>query len=371
MTGLLIDTMTERADALDAPTLDPLTIVAAGQRRVTRRRTTLAASGAAVALAGAVLIPHLGRAQSADDEVSDVAAAFADHEPSYAVDSTVHIDGRTFDVGHRVRALVQTDSGVVFTDSGGDVFAADGVDVRAVGHTDPSRFGQRLVTDGSHVGWLDTAAERFVVLDQATLDRETLPAQPVEDSAFTTRPLALDDDVVYAVDARGLFAWDLGSGDVVISDTAQPADSFFDVKNGVAITRWNKGGTPGDLSSSEVRFGDRVLPLVRVLSGQNMVLSPDGSRAAAELDPDSIVIDTDAVTAATLTAPGYEFVVGYRWRDNESFYALGLETVGGDYRAMPISILQCFAATAACAPTVRDAATYEHLALPIGVPFED
>ena len=131
-----------------------------------------------------------------------MAAAFAAHEPSYAVDQTIHIDGDTFDVGHRVRALVQTDRGVVFTDPDGDVYAADGEAEDRIGHTDRSRVGQRLVADGSRVAWLDAPGARFVTVDQATGREETVPAQPLA-GEFAAHPLAIDGNVVYGVDARG------------------------------------------------------------------------------------------------------------------------------------------------------------------------
>ena len=74
-------------------------------------------------------------------------------------------------------------------------------------------------------------------------------------------------------------------------------------------------------------FGDRALPLVRVLGGQTMVLSPDGSKAAVELDPDAIVVDMgtrdqqDAHGAGATPSSR-----AYQWRDNDSFFALGLTT---------------------------------------------
>ena len=227
------------------------------------------------------------------------------------------------------------------------------------------------MADGARVAWLDTTAERFVTLDQGTGDRETLPAQPIEGSEFGARPLAVDGDVVYAVDARGLFGWNLAAGRVSVGDIEPRGDEAFDVKDGSAATGWGGRGSVGTVESVPTRFGDALLPLVRVTGGQTAEVSPDGSRAVVELDPESVVVDLEDGTSATLSAPGFDFVAGYQWRDDGSFFALGLSSTRGPLASMPISILECQAASATCAPVVPEAGTYEHLALPFGLPFED
>ena len=83
----------------------------------------------------------------------DLAAAFVAHTPSYAVGSEVTVDGTTFDVGRTVRAYVQTDVGIVFSDAEGSVWAANGADVTEVGTVNAKV--PRLVADGSRVGWVE------------------------------------------------------------------------------------------------------------------------------------------------------------------------------------------------------------------------
>ena len=164
MTGLLKDVMHDRADSLDPPELDVAAMVRDGERRAARRRAALgglaglAAAAAAVVAVGAPSLWPSGTRTATTTSESPFAAAFDAHEPAYALGATVHVDGRTFDVGRDVVAMVQSDAGVVFTDREGAVWAADGdgapLEVGRTHARHPS-----LETDGSLVAWTERDGE--------------------------------------------------------------------------------------------------------------------------------------------------------------------------------------------------------------------
>ena len=157
MTGQLTDLMHERADRLERRDLDLEQIVREGDKRVQRRRTALVGGVAALAVAAAVAIPALVGGGGPGDDTTvidpDLAAAFVAHTPSYALGSEVTVDGTTFDVGRTVRAYVQTDVGIVFSDAEGTVWAANGADVTEVGTVNAKV--PRLVADGTRVGGVE------------------------------------------------------------------------------------------------------------------------------------------------------------------------------------------------------------------------
>ena len=102
MTELLKDLMHDRADTLGAPDLDVQGIVREGHRRVHRRRTAVVGAGVAAAVVAAIAVPTLlPEASQRATEEPTLSAAFTAREASYAIGSEVHIDGLTFDVGHR------------------------------------------------------------------------------------------------------------------------------------------------------------------------------------------------------------------------------------------------------------------------------
>jgi hypothetical protein len=167
MTGLLNEVMRERADALNAPAFDIAGLVREGERRVRRRRVVLAGALAALVVAAGLVAPHAVRGDDRDAVDPDLATAFGAHSPAYAVGSSVTVDGHTFDVGRRVRAFVQTNVGVVFSDASGNVWAASGPDPVLVGRIDAG--GPRLVSDGARAAWVEPdEVPTFAVLDQTS-----------------------------------------------------------------------------------------------------------------------------------------------------------------------------------------------------------
>lgn len=376
MTKLLEETLADKAAQLPPPGLDAQAIITTGRCRAARRRNLAVGLSTGVVALAAALVPLVGPESRpggrASDDPGRFAAAFAAHDPSYAVGSIVHIDGRSFDVGHRVRAMVQTGAGIVFTDPSGAVYAADGSGVAKVGTSDDDSSAHLLlVADADSVAWVDPGDDpRFVVLDQSTGEQRSVPMTPgPAGSEFRPRPLALDGATLYAVDGRGVIALDVATG-AVSQTSLHGAASFLDVKNGVAITRLNQGGHPGRLVADELTVGDRTVPLTRVLGGQSMVLSPDGSKAVVELDPNAQLVDTANTTGVLLKAPGYAYATGYQWRDNQSFFAIGLKSTDGDVFHEPIDLLECQVATASCTTVVTAAGTAQDLAVPLGIAFE-
>ena len=242
MTGLLSDVMHERAEGLERTTIDVAGIVREGDKRVRRRRTAVLGGAAALTLAVAVAVPALVGGGGPGDDTTvidpDLAAAFVAHAPSYAVGSEVTVDGTTFDVGRTVRAYVQTDVGVVFSDAEGTVWAANGADVTEVG-TVNAKVPQ-LVADGSRVGWVEPGdPPAFVVYDQSTGETVRDPLQnvagmsDVRDGQDAAVMYALDGDLAYVKTQQGAAAWNTATGDLTFLDPEANGFTITDAKNGL------------------------------------------------------------------------------------------------------------------------------------------
>lgn len=337
MTELLKDTMSERADALGPPYLDVLGMVREGNRRVARRRSTLLVAGAAAAVVAALAVPALrpDAPQRATDERS-VAAAFSAHEPTYAIGSEVHIDGRTFDVGRPVRAFVQTTVGVVFTDKDGTVWASDGSRTDKVGRTDATY--PRLEADGSRAAWVEHPAggpPEFAALDQSTGEVEhatydtTGDAGPTE---YSDALFAVDGSDIYFRDSRGIVRWNVVSGDQ--TSLGRPLGlEIDDVSLGMIAQDVEAEDGTGSYAFGP-GFGDTPSDFYHTLA-----LSPDGTLALGESAPDTPALaDTANGRVSPLDVPGYGFFAGYGWVDDDTFVGIGVDEPSD---STPVDLLEC------------------------------
>jgi hypothetical protein len=374
MTGLLTDVMHDRADSLDAPTLDVAAMVRDGERRVARRRlrTTgtvgLAAAAAAVVAVGA---PALWSGGSTTATESTFAAAFEAHSPAYAVGSTVHVDGRTFDVGRDVHAMVQTDAGVVFTDPNGAVWATDG-------STEPVEVGRTharhpsLETDGSLVAWTERRGDMpiYAALDQAAgtdVVRYSLSARrgmgELRDERDPALVYAVDGADVYVRDSRGLVAWDPVSGAERVLGPAG-GSTVEDVKAGLIAHTTSAG--PG---RTTYRVGPALGEGTRLDAWNGFALSPDGRWLIGEDEPDEAALfDTTTGRMTDASVDGYSFFVGYGWADEDTYVGLGLNE---PYDAASVDLLTCDVG-GGCAVTAAGIGTFEDgVVIPLGTSMDE
>ena len=157
----LTQLLAERAGALEPPRLDPLDVVADGERRVQRRRR-LVAAGASVALAvtiGATTLVLGNRA----DRTSPTQGG--DARPlTYGQGQILHLGEREIDTGLDYLSLDVTDDGAALTTLDGKIWFTDGTEVEEVGAT----LGGRVTPQDLYgVGWPVSRPRDWVVNDSS------------------------------------------------------------------------------------------------------------------------------------------------------------------------------------------------------------
>jgi hypothetical protein len=356
MTGLLSDLMRERADVLEAPHLDVTGIVREGDKRVRRRRTAVVGGVAALGVAAALAVPVVlggGDGPTAVDRDPELVAAFAAHSPSYAVGSEITIDGITFDVGHTVRAYVQTDAGAVFSDPDGMVWAADGATVEELGRINAEV--PHLVADGTRAAWVTPGdIPAFTVFDQSTGETVRDPLQNVDgmsdvrDGKNSAVVYALDGETAYVKTQQGAAAWDTATGDLTFLDTEANGFSIIDAEQGqIVYTRDDQGIFVG----SDLRNGTKVDLWTAYL------LSPDGRYLLGEPESDDVrVYDIARGQSLPKDDLGYEYLGGYDWIDADHYAAIGFTETNGEG---PIDVLSCTVSSGSCDKVAEDIGTLE------------
>jgi hypothetical protein len=268
MTGLLRDTMNERADAAGRPHLDLGAIIEDGDRRVRRRR--VAASGA-IAVAAAAVVAAVAFTPAALDSDSDRPPAvgapdgpFARDLPTYAVGSQIHYGDDVLRLDHQVRSFVQTDAGFVYSAPEGQVMFTDGHDERQIGSTDSA--GNALAADdsGPYVAWLDPtgpAGPEFVVYDtsrgeEAVRTADGIAADPQAQNDINTMAavIAIDGGTVYWHDSIGVQAYDIASGAITTVQGGADANWLDDVESGV-LAHQRDLHYRGDAGSQQIVVG--------------------------------------------------------------------------------------------------------------------
>ena len=370
MTGLLSDVMHERAEGLERTAVDVAGIVREGDKRVRRRRTVALGGAAALTLAVAVAVPAVVGGGGPGDDTTvidpDVAAAFVAHAPSYAVGSAITVDGITFDVGRTVRAYVQTDVGIVFSDAEGSVWAANGADVTEVGTVNAKV--PRLVADGSRVGWVEPGdPPAFVVYDQATGETVRDPLQnvagmsDVRDGKDAAVVYALDGDVAYVKTQQGAAAWNTATGDLTFLDTEANGFTITDAKNG--LIAYQPAGAEDD---PVIRVGKTLDSGTEIALWAAYDLSPDGRYLMGEAESDDVrIFDTGTGEAMPKDDYGYAYFGGYQWIDSQHYAALGFHE---PFESDLVDILSCTVVTGVCTPVAEDVGSIgDGLAIPIGI----
>ncbi len=208
----LRDLMASRADAVDPPVLDPLAVVADGERRV-RSRRRLTAAGAALAL-----VVTVGTATVVADRGDERLAPSGPIEwapgtrpLTWGEGQTIHLGDREVDTGMDFLSLDVTDDGAAFTTLDGGIWFTDGSGIEQIGTTQGGigftaiRPRDRVVNDsaGSLLAWLEYPTGRsgrteLVVFDSG--QGAVLGRAPVENESGVI-------DGVAAVVGRQVFTW--------------------------------------------------------------------------------------------------------------------------------------------------------------------
>lgn len=366
MTPRLTDVMHDRADQLGAPLVDLDAVVAAGKGRVRRRRAVTGAAvatGTAAVLVGAFALSGLGPGTPSPTIQQPFAAAFAESTPAYALGKDVHIDGRQFSVPTEVHAFVQTTHGVVYSDRAGAVWSADGdTDARKIGTTDPDE--PRLAADASSAAWAQGGEEgsAFVVVDQS--DGE-VAAVPATGNLQRVGVYALDGTTVYGRDTRGVVKADLATGTTTVLMPWSGDVELVDVEDGLIAYRAPTTPESRDMVSRVTR----TVGEGGEIEAWNMLdLSDDGARILGETDPDEFaVFDVASGTHETIRVPGYEFIVGYRWLDADTYLMIGMNP---PYENAKVDLLECEVG-GACAVVLDQVGSFDDdLVLSFGEPMD-
>lgn len=364
MNRLLTDSMRERADALNEYRPDLMAIVTQGDVRVRRRRTGVVLGGAATLMTVAILpaLVHAGSESRRVDAAGSVAGGVI-----WSEGSVVHRKDRTVDLGREIHAFVQSDRGYVFSDPTMSVWSwVDGQLSQVGAMRDDWR--QRLVAEESYAAWLDVSEPQwgFVILDQRTGERVTVPAEVPEGvmgtDADTDPQLSrlrdyinvqtIDGATLYALDARGILAIDVEDGSVDV--LRQPATRQLvvdDVEDGHFLF---SEATDGRAHHWKTYAGNDLSPTSTSLGVQGGDLSPGSgyvmSENSAGASDDFTVIDLSS--NAPLPAGDkaeYDFFTGYAWLDADTYAAYGV-SIDRTERRPTVVLLSCEVSTGDCTP---------------------
>jgi hypothetical protein len=353
MTGLLRDTMNERADAAGYPHLDLDAIIDNGDRRVRRRR--IAAGGATVAAAAAVVAAvalgpgALDLRGDGAQPIGPTTGQFAEDRPAYAVGSQIHYGSEVLGIGpYQIRSFVQTDDGFVATTSRDEVLFTDGATTLTIGSTESE--GSQLAADssGSYVGWVDSSAgpaPEFVVYDTAAREEVVRTAQgsradPRAQQRLATASvmIAIDGGVAYWHDGSGIQAYDIAAGTVTTVEDGADASWLFDVESGQYARR--------SFDDISVTVGADPQADGPNFQGSRGYLTPDAARVATLGGDQSLVFDVATGDDVTPPHPAYPYVVFNQWLDDDRLTFLGMTDPTSP--GMTFDLLVCTVTGQAC-----------------------
>ncbi|MDX6262204.1 MAG: hypothetical protein QOH84_3892 [Kribbellaceae bacterium] len=376
MTDLLKDTLTERADRAQPLPLDLDAIISTGDRRLRRRRVVAIAGTAMVTLA--VLITGLTLIRPATDQPAPASIPFTERRATYAVGSEIHFGRDVISIGpKKVNALVQTDSGFVFTAAGEPgLFLANGKQVRRIG-TGPGNGALTVAGDGNLVGWVETFEDRneSVVYDVAAgreLVRTPIGNQrgPLFDPVDQPRIIAIDGDFAYLGTFRGVYRWDLKTGQAQTVGKNISPDAIRTVVNIRHLYQVPliapDDGTSLALADNPSDGTGRPYP------GQQGWLSPTADYLlTAPNDPQHItpppaalrLFQTDTGKELTLSHPGHPRLIFSQWLTNDTFTAAGLRTTAPN---SPVDLLTCSLNSLTCQTTTPAISTLTFTETPTG-----
>ena len=370
--------MRDRAAATGAPDLDLDAIIAAGDRRVRRRRAVAGVGVAAALVAAVVAAPAIvDRINVGDKDVqpTNPTGAFVTRTPTYAVGTTIFYGDDAIDVSpHDVTALVQTDYGFVFTAEQGDhqnVYFTDATDTTKIGETtrDP---GTWLAADdsGPYVEWVDTQGQplpEFVVYDTdagkevARTSEGNKRVDQVADELDLARVHAIDGTTAYWHSSAGTVAYDLTAGTQEVIRAHTSPSYLFDVSNGVFAS------SSQDLSTAVTRELGSDRPFVPGIGEPQ--LSPYGTYVMTMPQQSSKVFETATQRDVTPVAQRYHVVLMTQWLDDDRYAAIG--TKGDNIYRDPVAQLVCSITEGTCTVERTAIGTIDEVVFPVGGSLTD
>jgi hypothetical protein len=333
MNDLLRDTFAERADGIEPPPLDLDGIVAAGNRRISRRRALTVLGGAVATAAVAVGTATVVRPRDARPQPAR-AVPFTQRRPTFALGNNIHYGNEVISIApYKINAFVQTDTGFVFLDSGNNIHIVDRDGIRGLG-----KGAWNLTADhrGSLVAWVEGFNDHCesVVYDVAA-DRELVRTPvgnkipPNASLAYGPEIVAIDGNDAYFGTLDGLYRWDI---------TTNKGELIADVSP-VAVRTVVTGQFVYQLPLSQALTGTS-LAIAKTVSattparftGQQAFLSPGAKYLVTEPDDARPGIQPlwadllmyEATTARPTPRPkAYSSMFFGQWLDDETFVAAG------------------------------------------------
>lgn len=370
MTTELRDLMTERTDRLAPPALDVASMMGTAERRIRRRRWSAATGVAALGVLAAVVVPGQWGGDGSDRRVAGPTTREA--PIAWVNGSVLHTSpgGGQLELGHRPVAIAQGESGHVFVDSKGTVHAVIDDEVLEVGRVGTPKQA-RLVADGDVVTWVDTSGDQpaYAALDlSAGTGVVRLPfsgsesSMPAEKLGATEAIAAVDGQTVYLHTTSGADAWQpFASADERVPVAVADGDAsilVLDVKNGVfhyQRSTWDRHREDRDyLVGPDLTSGV-------TLESWDGILSPDGRHLMSETADENWLSDTATGDRLPFDPGSYDFAVGYRWLDEDTYAAIAMKTPD----ATQFDLLRCELTTGACETEV-EGQDQTQLLLPFG-----
>lgn len=364
MTEKLRTLLHEQADSVDFALPDLERMASDGDRRLRRRRGTVVCGIAAAVVLASVAATHVGGAGGGDHSAPVVThPETTARVVAWSKGPVIHAGDRTIDVGHEVRAFVETSAGYVVADTDGVVWSVVDGHATQVGTTDAKH--PRLVADpaGSLAAWATTGLDGpgLHTVDQATDEVGSPVAAPNATGVLD----ALSGSTVYFHDRRGAVALDLSTLDEQVVDPAGPGETFEG--HGVVAAHDGTLAMKADGGTLLGASRDHAVLLDQAY-GSIGAFSPDGTYYSNDADSPSV---WDVGTGKQVPLPGmagYAFATGYDWLDDRTLVLIA-EKGDGD----PMVLVTC---------TIPDGTSCEQVAtlgdvdapdfqLPVGRPIGD
>jgi hypothetical protein len=375
MTDLLKDTLTDHADRAQPSPLDLDAIISTGDRRLRRRRVLATAGTAMITLA--VVITGLTLLKPAEDQPAPVSTPFTERRATYATGTEIHFGQDIISTApYKLSAFVQTDSGFVFTTKAG-LFVADGKHIRRLSAHAGDLTDLTSATHGNLVGWVEDFADRSesVIYDVAAgreLVRTPIGNQrgPLFDPVDRPRVIAIDGDYAYLGTFKGVYRWDLKTGQ---AQTVGKNISPDDIRTVVNIRHLYQVPLIAPDDGTSLALADNPSDGTgHPYPGQQGWLSPTADYLlTAPNDPRHVspppaalrLFQTATGKELSLTHPGHPLLIFSQWLTNDTFTAAGLRTTTAN---SPVDLLTCSVTSLTCQTTTPAISTFTFTPTPAG-----
>lgn len=353
----LMDEVTGMVDH-DFVTPDLDAIVRNGDRSLRRRR--LVVGGAALALVAAVSTGVVLFDDNGDGDAGFANDSFDTDVPMWTQGRTLHIAGRTYDLGVGVTSLVRTSAGIAFVGEDKGIYTFAGGEPDRIGTAADVEVSPLVGdSDGDWVGWISDAGDQreYVAHDVVSGEevRDAVKLDPDAQKPLDTGYfLAIDGSTAYRLDARGTLRTDLSSGESTAVGPADDPTLVIAAENGLIVT-WIETKSGADIGTDVVDGGGHV------------VLGHEGGRTVGALSPDGtwaaglgsgLVWEVGTGRQVALDTGGPGDAAGYDWLDDDTLMVVA----EGSHDA--VRLLECEVPTGSCAEVTQLDVSSETVALP-------